>query len=217
MSERKINISDSLSSILEKMTESELEATRKMFSFYMEQYDTLRLENNAESVSSAMHGAIDGAMADIIKETKEKPSCGKGCSFCCFLQVDISDDEAVLLKEYSREIGVDIDYNHLEKQLSASNEEFLKLPLSERKCVFLDGFASCKVYEHRPSACRKLLVVSDPALCDTDKNMGAKVGRLVSVEAEVLTSSLLNARESGSMAKMLIKAKEGNEFIVKKS
>jgi hypothetical protein len=57
----------------------------------------------------------------------------------------------------------------------------------------------------------KLIVVSDPKNCDTENNLGAQVGKLVDVEAEVLTAAALNATASGSMAEMLIKSNLKNK------
>jgi len=203
-----VYISESLSDMLQQMTPQQQNIVQEMFTDYSYQYRTLRQTNDAKSLASAFHDSVQQAIDEQISEqTEYKVTCGKGCSFCCFQQVDISDDEAELLTEYSKEKNIKIDYSHLEKQLSKDTDEYNKLPIKDRKCVFLDGFASCSVYEHRPSACRKLISVSEPIACDTENNLGAEVGKLVSVEAEVLTSSMLNVRESGSMAKMLISKK----------
>jgi Fe-S-cluster containining protein len=209
MIKKKVTISESLQGLLKQMNPQQEQMVVQMFQHYMEQFAELRVANNAESVSDAVHKQVDEMMAEVIAEankTKEKVSCGKGCSFCCFQQVDISDDEATLITEYTREIGKEIDYDMLQKQFAT--KDYGTLPLKERKCIFLDDMDSCSIYEHRPSACRKLVVVNDPALCDTEKNKGAEVKRLVSLEAEVVTSASLNFRESGSMAKMLIEAKK---------
>jgi Fe-S-cluster containining protein len=179
-----------------------------MISYYSNQYETLRKENNAESVSSAIHGAVEDAIKELISNEKEKtPSCGKGCSFCCYLKTDISDDEAVLLTEYSREIGFKIDYNYLEEQIVKTDEDFLKIPYAKRKCVFLNEEGACSVYEHRPIACRKLIVVSNSEDCDTENKSGERVARLASVEAESISVAVLNTRKSGGLAEMMIKAK----------
>jgi len=200
-----IKISESLSGILQKMNPQQQEMVQGMFEHYMLQYRELRETNDAKSLAKGFHDLVQQAMdEEVAKQTEYEVTCGKGCSFCCYLQVDVSDDEAELLTEFAKEKNIDIDYSHLEKQLVDDADKHNKLPFQDRKCVFLDNFASCKVYEHRPSSCRKYLSVSEPSACDTDKNLGAEVGKLVNVEAEVITSSMLNARKSGSMAEMLI-------------
>jgi len=205
MIEKKVTISQSLQGLLSEMTPQQEQIVVGMFQHYMEQFSDLRTTNNAESVSDAVHKSIDACIEEAIEEKEDEVvSCGNGCSFCCFQQVDISDDEATLLTDYSREIEKEIDYDTLKRQLAA--EDYGSLPIKDRRCVFLE-VDSCSVYEHRPSACRKLIVVSDANLCDTEKNKGAEVKKLVNLEAEVMTSASLNFRESGSMAKMLIKSK----------
>ena len=124
------------------------------------------------------------------------------------MKTDISDDEAVLLTEYSKEIGFDIDYNYLEQQIVKTDEEFLKIPYAKRKCVFLNKEGACSVYEHRPIACRKLIVVSNSEDCDTENKSGKQVARLASVEAESISVAVLNTRKSGGLAEMMIKAKK---------
>jgi len=203
-----IKISESLSGMLSKMDSKQQVIVAEMISFYTEQYEGLRKNNNSESVSSAIHDAVEQAIRELIKaEENEKPSCGKGCSFCCYLKTDVTDDEAVLLTEYSKEIGFEIDYNYLEQQIVKTDEDFLKIPYAKRKCVFLDKEGACSVYEHRPIACRKLIVVSDSKGCDTENNWGGQVKRLVSVEAESISAAALNARGSGGLAEMMVKAK----------
>ena len=203
-----ISISESLAGLLSQMNNKQKDLVRKMFEFYMNQYKELRSKHNAESVAAAIHNEIDLRMSETVaSEKEEKVTCRNGCAFCCFMKADISDDEAVLLTEYAKEINFEIDYEKLEKQNVGSDEEFLKIPYKDRRCIFLNKENSCSVYEHRPSACRKLLVVSKKEFCDTDKNLGVQVKRLANVEAEVLSSSSLNVRESGGMAKMLLKAK----------
>lgn len=206
MIEKKVSISESLQGLLQQMTPQQEQYVIEMFQFYMEQYGELRIENNAESVSDAIHKAVDNSMQESIDESEEKVTCGKGCSFCCYQQVDISDDEATLITEYTREISLEIPYDKLEKQ--AEEKDYKQLPFQEKKCVFLNEEDSCSIYEHRPSACRKLVSVSEPSLCDIEKHPNGEIKKLVSIEAEVMTSSSLNVRESGSMAKMLIAAKK---------
>lgn len=208
MIEKNIQISESLGGMLEQMDAQQVQIVQDMFQHYMEQYQDLRLNNNAESVVSSIHDTVDQATNENIEKSEHTVSCSKGCSFCCFQRVDISDDEATLILAYTKEIGFEIDYELLERQAEAKDEkEFNALRPRHRRCVFLNKEGECSIYEHRPSSCRKLVVISDPNLCDTVKNKGAEIGKLVDIEAEVITSSSLNIRESGSMAEMILKQK----------
>ena len=190
MQEKNIKISESLGGLMEQMDNNQINMVRESFAFYMEQYENLRLSNNAESVSSAIHDTVSEAMNEGLKESEHKASCGRGCSFCCFQMVEISDDEATLILSYTKEIGFEIDYETLKHQQHAKDDvEFGILPLNLRRCVFLNKENECSIYEHRPSSCRKLAVMTPANLCDTEKNKGAQVGKIVSMEAEIVTAS----------------------------
>jgi len=204
-----VTVSDVLVELVSKMNHKQKEIVHKIFEFYMNQYRELKKTHNVESVVSTIHEEIDKKMEESSAriETGEKVTCRNGCSFCCFLKVDINDDEAMLLTEYSRKIGLDIDYEKLEKQKVKTDAEFLKLPYKDRRCIFLNKENSCSVYEHRPSACRKLLVVSKVECCDPENKSETQIKKLVNIEAEILSSSSLNVRESGGMVEMLLKTK----------
>jgi Fe-S-cluster containining protein len=205
-----LKISESLAGLMSQMNEKQQGIVADMIAFYKQQYSSLRNLNNAESVSSSIHNEIDKIMDETIREEKvHKVSCSKGCSFCCYLFTEISDDEATLLTAYSKEIGFEIDYDYLEKQSVETEEDFQKLRYRTRRCVFLDKEGGCSVYQHRPMACRKLLSVSDSSKCDTQKRNGEQIAKLASVEAEAITAAVLNERETGSIAKMLLKQKNG--------
>jgi Fe-S-cluster containining protein len=206
MQEKEVKISGVLGAMLEQMDIQQVGHLTDMFTFYMEQYQDLRVNNNAESVSSAIHDSVDKSVEESIEKSEHEVKCGKGCSFCCFQRVDISDDEATLILSYTKEIGFDINHEVLERQAKTKDiNEFNDLTPKHRRCVFLDKEGDCSIYEHRPSSCRKLVVISDPALCDTVKNKDAETGKLVDIEAEVITAASLNIRESGSMAEMILK------------
>lgn len=205
-----VHVSDSLSGILAQMSPDQQDAVADGLEFYIHQYRSLKEENDSVSVAAAIHSAVDNAVTEqIAADTEHTPTCGKACSFCCFLSVDVSIDEAELLVTHAEEKNIDIDYERLEKQAETKGDDYLKLNAKDRKCVFLTPFAVCGVYEHRPSSCRKLNVMTDPELCDTVNNLGAEVGRMVSIDAEIMTSASMNAIESGTMAEMILKYKNG--------
>jgi hypothetical protein len=73
--------------------------------------------------------------------------------------------------------------------------------------VLLDDSGNCEVYEHRPTACRKYLVVDTPKWCDTVKHPGARVGILSSPGAEVIAVAALMAFPgAGPLPDMLLAA-----------
>lgn len=89
-------------------------------------------------------------------------SCRKGCSYCCYINVDVSALEAEILKPFVRTK----DIAQLEKQKNLDFQGFLKLPYEDKRCIFLEN-NQCRVYNDRPLICRKYHVVSDPEICNT--------------------------------------------------
>jgi len=117
-------------------------------------------------------------------------SCKKGCSHCCHLNVQLSEDEALLIAEYCKESHIPIDRSYLLMQLSVSKEEIWKYPFSA--CVFLkDGL--CSIYEVRPSACRCFMVVSPPQYCDTKKESPFQPVFSIAAKAELLNYVIMEA------------------------
>jgi Fe-S-cluster containining protein len=210
----KIGISENLSNMYDQLDDAGKMTVQEMLAHYMDEYKRMKMENPfdlisvAHTVQKEVQKNIDNRVKLSNKEGEHKVSCRQGCSFCCYLWVDITDDEALLLTKYAQENKIDIDYDRLEKQLVDNIEEFNKLPLQVRRCPFLDNNGSCKVYDVRPTSCRTLNVVSDPKLCDTSIHKGGKVLRLADLESEAMSCATTNATESGNMAKMLLQFKK---------
>lgn len=124
-----------------------------------------------------VHSILDTLLLKRVHEDPElsgKSSCKVGCSFCCNIQVMISDDEADLLYELVRDGKVDVDLSRLEKQKDWGEDDYPNNYLSgDAACVFLDkDTKTCKIYEDRPTACRTYFVASDPAQCSPEKTTG---------------------------------------------
>lgn len=66
----------------------------------------------------------------------------------------------------------------------------------EACCVFLGEDGSCSVYEDRPSACRALLVASDPEFCRTAEQ-STQVLAIINPQVELLVSAAQSADDSG--------------------
>lgn len=161
---------------------------------------------DALSVAAEMHAAID----DVLKRDREKSPasgairCGRGCSHCCHGPVEIWPQEAALLVKAARGAGIELDPARLERQSRYSPDNWRQQPAADRACGFLGGDGACRVYEFRPNACRKLLVVTDPALCDAEKHPPASVGRWFSWEAEVLEAAALEVFGAALMPRSLL-------------
>lgn len=141
---------------------------------------------------------------EISKNDHTPITCHKGCAACCHLEVEITSDDAAVLKEALLN-GIEIDYNKLSQIASRSKHDPLwnKGVVSENRCVFLGDDKACRIYEHRPSSCRKLSVVSDPKLCE-DMNSSPVPRTFPMVEIILSAAMSLDNMTSGPMAKMLL-------------
>lgn len=117
--------------------------------------------------------------------------CGKGCSHCCNGPVEIWAQEAALLAAQVQAAGLPLDMARLERQSRYSVESWREQPVADQACVFLDGDGACRVYEVRPNTCRKLLVTSDPQMCDISRGMHEGIERWFVWEAEMMESAAL--------------------------
>jgi len=119
-------------------------------------------------------------------------SCQKGCAACCRMLVPVSPLEAITLRRYvlslpeerRRQVRDKIDeakrrlehagllgaLRDVAESVKARSDEELE-PLNQdyyalrMPCPFLDN-EQCSIYEHRPAACRELLVTSPAEWCD---------------------------------------------------
>lgn len=159
-----------------------------------------------QSVAATLHMKTDAMVRATLRTPgSSRPSCRKGCDSCCHLSVRVTRQEAVTLRRYMRDRSMTIHEARLERQAETGDDldAFAALPVADRRCVFLaDG--SCRVYDVRPMACRKYMVKTDPQLCDTVRHPGARVGILMSYEAEIFYSAALTALDTMTMAQALI-------------
>ena len=138
---------------------------------------------------------IEDAVSDV-KQTGKKISCTKGCSHCCYLLVEISWEEALLMAEWLKaqrpktqeKLIANIHENaRLAREVFSSyksTQKFIKpfhgdLKMPERvygkyfyhyeiPCAFLvDG--ACAAYEVRPTPCRLHMVTSPATLCSRNE------------------------------------------------
>jgi len=119
-------------------------------------------------------------------------SCRQGCAACCRMLVPVSAPEAFSLLEAIERLPSE-ERERLERKLSEARNRLdeagllarlqtvadAESPMSDEEleplnrayyglrlpCPFLEN-ESCSLYEHRPAACRELLVTSPAELCD---------------------------------------------------
>lgn len=180
---------------------------RAIFDRYVGEFRTAATRD-ALSVARDAHIAIGNLLE---RDQKKDPGsayikCRKGCVHCCHEAVEIWPQEAALLANAARERGIELDRVRLERQSHYTIESWQQQPAADMACVFLGEDGACTVYEFRPNACRKLLVVTDPALCDAQKHPPEEVGRWFSWEAEILESAALEVFGRGLMPRLLLTA-----------
>lgn len=121
------------------------------------------------------------------------PSCTKGCSHCCNLQVYITMPEALAIAEY-----VSQSPTLLKRTVQSCQESISKQKLSSTDhfrenipCAFLSDKKECSVYEVRPMPCRHHFAITPPENCSSE-NTTAEVGRYdtTALDVEVLKTSL---------------------------
>ncbi len=132
-----------------------------------------------------------------------KVSCASGCAGCCHLEVEITEDEAELLAcAVQKGVPFDAERLSLQAKRSTNAPEWNTGAVSENRCVFLSEHNLCRVYEHRPLACRKLLVTSPKENCTLSQQ---SVHPVPVLEAELLLSAVLSLSNTkkGHLAAML--------------
>ena len=165
---------------------------------YIVQLRNLRTQNQEETTKQ-VYKAIDSFFNSAPEENKKDIQCKAGCTACCFIEIDVSGDEAAVIINYCRENEIEIDREYLTKQAAVGRKTYSELS----RCVFLKDNL-CSIYPVRPVACRKHWVKTDPALCDFSKNIINQVGGYFDVNTEILASAMLNVDETGPLEKALL-------------
>ncbi len=144
----------------------------------------------------ALHRLMDAAVATA---SGVAISCRLGCSGCCHCEVEVTRDEAAVLRE--RVLGgTEIDRPRLDLQAARErlSPEWAKFWSRENRCVFLDDAGACRIYDDRPAACRRLLVTTPPEACTT---AGADIAPVRILLAEILLSAAISL-ETGNFASL---------------
>lgn len=183
--------------------ESVMNAVRSLFEKY-----TRTLSDAPPGRARAMrfHALIDSAM----EAARSLPvSCRKGCSGCCHFAVEITSDEAELLRDLL-DAGIEIDLGKLARQSSLELDSAAwRIPWSdESRCVFLGSDFECRIYEHRPVACRKLVVTTPADLCASSSSKIEPV-RVLIAETIVSAAISLNGCTQGTLSQMLVESLGG--------
>ncbi len=133
-------------------------------------------------------------------------TCGKGCSGCCSYEVEITEDEAAVLRDVVRSgQAVDRERLFVQAQRVRKDTAWRNFSNPDNRCGFLGADGACTVYEARPSICRKHVVTTPASACVT---LDAPVAPVQILLAEILMSAAISipGTEVGSLSKMLLKS-----------
>jgi Fe-S-cluster containining protein len=192
-------LKDYLAMLMEQPENREtIEQILTLINGYRDQIRNLRTQNQVETIKE-VYKAIDNFLLNAPAESKKEIQCKAGCTACCYIDVDVSGDEAAVIINYCKENGIEIDQDYLTKQAAVGRKSYS--PLS--RCVFLKDNL-CSIYPVRPIACRKHWVKTDPSLCDFSKNIANQVGGYFDLNTEILASALLNVDEAAPFEKVLL-------------
>ena len=114
-------------------------------------------------VTGAAMGHLEQTLEGIRRSADVKLDCRKGCSFCCWLNVDVRAHEVFLIVRWLRARWTAAEMAALETAARASRDAALGLAAdakaAPRPCVFLRD-SVCSIYEVRPAACRRYHSIS---------------------------------------------------------
>jgi len=177
-----------------------LEMSTEIRNIYEKYKGALEAEAPGTKRAQTLHRMMEGAMAtasDVVV------SCKRGCCGCCHGEVEVTRDEAVVLKSLVVG-GVAVDLDRLKAQASRERRspEWAKFWSIENRCVFLGEDGACRIYEDRPASCRRLLVTTPPEACTT---LGAPIAPVRIILAEILLSAAVAVDDTGpaSLSKRL--------------
>jgi polyhydroxybutyrate depolymerase len=126
--------------------------------------ETWPLEESAETLlawTDAALNHVEGTVDGFRQVTQAKVDCGMGCSFCCWLRIDVRAHEVFLILRQLRAQRTAEELKVLQGEARMAREALTGLDFTgreamQRPCLMLqDG--RCSVYAVRPAACRRYL------------------------------------------------------------
>jgi len=91
------------------------------------------------------------------KTFKKDTVCAKGCAYCCYMNIDVTEVEASYIAQYAKKPLKE----NINNSVYADVSKYSGIP-----CPFLDtGNSSCAIYDFRPSVCRMYHVFESADKC----------------------------------------------------
>jgi len=165
---------------------------------------------NSKNRINQFHELMDNGLRLDLLKSPEKAACQKDCCHCCYMNVDVFDDEAILMADLIKNGQVEIDQTEFEYQKNMDSDDFKNNP---RPCIFLKQ-NECQIYKNRPAACRKYYVTGDVQDCAIQDGSPKIVKILFLPRSEVTYSAMINItpiKGNATLAHMVNKELEKNE------
>lgn len=208
-----IKISAQLSSFLDRCDEQQKKAIVSYFDELIDEFNNKRdLMGERGSVIHFMK-KMEECVEKFINHSnnKELIQCGKGCSHCCYYQVEISYEEGLVILDEIQSKNINVDWNRLKYISDIDKENWYELPLELRRCPLLNEEGECLIYKKRPLACRKHNVVSFPDFCQDRPN--DLVSGISNPVIESISSAVMSvSKKSDLLAKQILNIKENGNF-----
>ena len=171
---------------------------------YVDEYRRVgAITKDRKSLAHSFHNAMNKLIEEGTRGVESQLSCKAGCAHCCYVNVDITEDEAELLLYAIAEKGIVLDEQKLIHQAKA--ERWNQIAYKDRRCPLLGQNNECMVYEHRPMSCRKYFVRSPPEKCNSQKYPAGDVEVLSMNFAECMASALFSTVPTDRLSRMLLK------------
>lgn len=169
--------------VLQANSEKIYSKAKEVYSPKFENDFDLKLEaivmRNASLKSKIRH--LQLVTSEFREPIKHLVPCQKGCSICCYIQVEISEVEAGIIGEASSRKPV-----VLPPGIQTTDMRFLGRP--DTPCPFLFD-NSCSIYEYRPVVCRHhTLLDVDNLLCSFENMALTTAGDSRAVSMPLLMS-----------------------------
>lgn len=201
-----LKITFNLKGLINSLPLSERKKTISGLMLYISLFKRWSTRKPKEAVSFEATKMVDNFIKEVNPDVKI--SCRKGCSFCCYVFVDINEGEAINILKYVEKNNIVVDWERIECQSTSENKFLNDIPFKSRRCGFLNSKNECSIYPARPISCRKYFVVSHPEDCNTENKTSHQTLNYVVEKAEIVASAIVQTQNSGLMAKMLLEAKK---------
>lgn len=106
------------------------------------------------------HARVDEVLETSIAGRGVKVACARGCSYCCYLRVEVQPAEAFALAAWLRRTASPTRLAEVIAKLRANVDRTRKMGTEGRKranlaCALLGDDNACTAYEARPAQCRR--------------------------------------------------------------